>query len=83
MFSPNEPVHFLGFFYLLDPDPGGISLCGSGFEIVEYRYWNGFSPTWQEAKLALERSGAQFVSPEEFERIKAQQPPAQQAAAGA
>jgi hypothetical protein len=36
----------------------------------------------QEAKLALERSGAQFVSPEEFERLKAQQPAAQ-AAAGA
>ena len=30
LYSPNEPVHFLGFF-LLDPntDPGGISLSGS------------------------------------------------------
>ena len=29
LYSPNETEYFLGFFCLLDPDPGGISLCGS------------------------------------------------------
>ena len=36
-YSPNEPVYFLGFLprgsrsasVHADPDPGGISLCGS------------------------------------------------------
>ena len=49
LFSPNEPVHSLGFFTSVhaDPDPGGISLCGSvwirirntGTSIVGHRYF--------------------------------------------
>ena len=43
LYSPNEPVHFLGFFtswirirmFHVDPDPGGISLCGSGSETLD------------------------------------------------
>ena len=38
LYSPNEPVYFLGFIppesgsasVHAEPDPGGISLCGSG-----------------------------------------------------
>ena len=34
LYSPNEPVYFLGYFpdphLSMDPDPGCISLCGSG-----------------------------------------------------
>ena len=42
LYSPNEPVYFLGFLppgsesasVHTDPDPGGISLCGSGSETL-------------------------------------------------
>ena len=39
LYSPHEPVHFLGFFtpgsesasIHADPDPGGLFKCGSGY----------------------------------------------------
>ena len=40
LYLPNEPVYFLGFLPPLsvhaDPDPGGISFCGSGSETFAF-----------------------------------------------